>query len=384
MIQLNVNAIGSDGEPINGAIVTLFVMDAAGKPAPFEPAIRNWGNFYSADVPYAPGGSVGPYQVYGSATAQGYGTSYLPMTPWDGKATLTLTVTLQLFKRPFAPAPRVWTGNMCGQRIAGLPPVAGGAADASLFLSWFYDRYESPTRAVVRAAMKSCGYLDVLLSWPDSRSAGATPAAFVATCRELISDGFRPAVMLCSKDIDPHDVPGILANVMPVLPLLIGLVPRFCVGWELSLWLSPTQVQQLIDAFTPIWLTQAGTLGYVHWQEGYFSFPQQGQDNASFWRMQVGKLHGVLYQRRLTDDMPLYQSHLADCTSRCAGNFNMPADSGFGHPFDTVALEITAMPQFNGQMSEAEGDAWGRCALTTPAQHGPVGEVSVMGSGNGF
>ncbi len=59
---------------------------------------------------------------------------------------------------------------------------------------------------------------------------------------------------------------------------------------------------------------------------------------------------------------------------------NFPTDSGFGHPFDFVALEITAQPQFNGQMSEAEGNSWGQTAITTP----PVGRVIVQGSGNGL
>ena len=384
MIQLNVTARDPQGQPIDGAIVTLFTYDAAGKPAPFEPAIRTWANFYSSDQPYAPAGFHPPFMVYGTATAPGYQTSYIQSTTWDGKSSLDISIVLALFKRPFTPAPRVWTGQMCGLRVPGLPPVAGGAADPSLFLSWFYDRYAQGVRdGLLRPAMKGRGYLDTLLSWPDSRSVGATPASFLATCRELLADGLRPAVMLCSKDHDPPDVPSILANIAPVLPSLVGVVPRFCIGWELSLWLTPTDVQTLIDALAPVWLKQAGTLGYVHFQEGYFSFPQPGQNNASFWRLQVGKLTGVLYQRRLDDSQALYQAHLADCTTRCAGNFGMPLDSGFGHPFDTVAFEITAQPQFNGQMTEAEGDSWGRCALATPVQHGPAGDVRVMGSGNG-
>lgn len=386
MILLNVTAVDPEGQPIAGAIVTLFTFDAAGKPCPVEPAIRNWGNFYASDGAYAPAGTHPPFTVYGQATAPGYGVSYIPMTPWDGKSTLDLSVTLALFKRPFTPAPRVWTGNMCGLRIPGLPPVPGGAADPSLFLSWFYDRYQKSTRdGLLRPAMQG-RYPDVLLSWPDHQAIGGTAASFRAICLELVTAGFRPAVMLSAKPTSSADirtVPETLANIMLALPSLVGLVPRFCIGWELSLWLSPSDVQFLIDHCTPVWLKQAGTLGYVHFEQGYFSFPQPGHDNASFWRLQVGKLHGVLYQRRLSDDKPLYQAHLADCTTRCAGNFGMPRDSGFGHPFDVVALEITAMPQFNGQMSESDGDSWGRTAIATPPQSGPAGTVSVMGSGNG-
>jgi hypothetical protein len=47
--------------------------------------------------------------------------------------------------------------------------------------------------------------------------------------------------------------------------------------------------------------------------------------------------------------------------------------------FDFVALELTAMPQFNGTCSEAEGNRIGRLAINAPAVNG----VSVSGSGNG-
>ncbi len=225
-------------------------------------------------------------------------------------------------------------------------------------------------------------YPDVLLSWPDDRAFGRTPAQFLATCHELIADGFYPCPMLCSKDFDPADVPAILAALEPVLPLLIGVVPRVCIGWELSLWLSPTQVQDLIDRLAPMFVAY-GCKVYVHFQQGYLSFPQPDHDNASFWLKQMGKLTGVLHQRSLDWDPPMYQARLVDCLQRFAGQFNMPSDSGFGHPFDLVALEITAQTQFNGSMTEADGDAWGRVALDTPGVTGPFGLVRVMGSGNG-
>ena len=284
---------------------------------------------------------------------------------------------------PFKAAPRFWRGNMCGIHVAGLPVVDGGAGDPTLVLSWFYDRYNTSDRAAIRAAMKAKGYTHWLLSWPDSRAAGASPEPFLATCRELIADGFYPCVMLSSKVYDPSNTAGVLANIEPVLGLLVGVVPMLCVGWELSLWLTPAVVQELIDALHPQWLKQPDTLGYVHFQEGYAAFQQNGGTTADFWKLNVGKLHGILHQRDLSWDKPMYQARLVDVLQRCAGGFNWPADSGFGHPFDCVALEITASPQFNGQMSEAEGNSWGGVAIATPAQNGPFGPVSVMGSGNG-
>ncbi len=79
----------------------------------------------------------------------------------------------------------------------------------------------------------------------------------------------------------------------------------------------------------------------------------------------------------------MYQARIVDCLQRFAGQFFYPPDSGFGHPFDFVALEITAVDQFNGDMSEADGNTWGDTAISVPPEHGPLGPVSVMGSGNG-
>lgn len=277
--------------------------------------------------------------------------------------------------RIFKPAPRFWRGNLCGVRIAGLPPVAGGASDTSLVLSWFIDRYNRDDRQAIRSCWRISGYSHVALSWPDSEAAGATPESFRDTCLELIDAGFFPCVFWCSKDFNPPDVAAILANIEKPLSLLIGILPLACIGWELSLWLSPTQVQQLIDAIAPR-LTPSGCRVYVHFQQGYASFQQDGGIFADFWKLQVGKLTGLLHQRVLEQDPQQYwyaSGGLVDVLQRFAGNFFCPSDSGFGHPFDLVAWEITAQPQYNGEMSERDGDGWGSHAVSAPAQGGPAG-----------
>lgn len=279
--------------------------------------------------------------------------------------------------RPRPIAPRAYRGNMCGVRVAGLPPVPGGAADTSLVLSWFIDRYSPEDRQRIYAAWADRGCVDVLLSWPDSRSIAQSPAQFVATCQELVQAGFLPCVMGCSKDIDSPDVPTILASINQVLPLLVsaGVMPRFCIGWELSLWLSPTQVQQLIDALAPDLMAQQIKV-FVHFQEGYFSFQQPGHVGADFWNLNVGKLTGILHQRDLSWDKPMYQARIIDCLQRFDGQFGYNRNGGL---WDFIALEITAAIQFNGQMSETDGNWWGRTALATT----PVNGVCVQGSGNG-
>lgn len=288
-------------------------------------------------------------------------------------------------QRKFKPAPRDWSGNLCGIHVPGLPFVQGGAADASLVLSWFIDRYSPTDRQRIYAEWTDRKLTHVAISWPDSAAAGATPEKFRDTVLELMDAGFFPCVFWCSKDFDPPDVGAILANIEKPLSLLIGILPLSCIGWELSLWLSPTQVQQLIDAIAPR-LTPSGCRVYVHFQQGYASFQQDGGIFADFWKLQVGKLTGLLHQKVLTQNPEDYwyeSGGLADVLQRFAGNFFCPPDSGFGHPFDLVAWEITAMTQFDGSTDEQTGDWWGTHATLCPPQSGSAGQVRVMGSGNG-
>lgn len=274
---------------------------------------------------------------------------------------------------PFEPAPRYWRGNMCGVRVPGVLSVAGGARDASLILSWFYDRYHTAQeREQIRAEWKSRGYTHVLLSWPDSRNAGKSIVDFVGTIKELTEDGFFPCVMLSSKDYDGHSAASVKEGLIHVLPALVEVAPAVCVGWELSLWLTPSDVQELIDFVAP-YFTPSKTPVYVHFQERYMAFQKDGGSNADFWKANVGKLTGLLAQKMLSQDKAQFRDWINDCLQRFAGGFGMPKG------FDFVMLEITAQEQFNGNMSEAQGDAMGQFAIDSPA----VGNARVMGSGNG-
>lgn len=284
----------------------------------------------------------------------------------------------------FVPAPRQYQGNMCGVRVPGLPPILGDAADPSLVLSWFYPRYSPQDRAKIRAAWGT-KYPDVLLSWPDDRAVGLSAAQAGAIYQELIDDGFRPCVFLLSKVYDPTDFDGCMANIAPILPYLIGIVPRICIGWELNLFLSPEVLRQLIDALCPLF-TPAGTKCYPHFSEGVSTWQINGQNFASFWNRSIGKLTGVLRQEILSQTPPERRGAsggISDVLTRFAGNFGVSPDSGFGHPFDDIELEISASYQFNGSTTEAEGDIQGQWAIDTPPESGPAGLVGVLGSGNG-
>lgn len=369
-VAVVVKAGSNSGAPVVGAKVALtWIGGGAIGPSNAD------GYVAFTNVPKA------PTEVTVIVSATGFVSYSGPYT--FGAANQDVPVALQS-SIPIAPeAPREYCGNMCGVRIANLPNVAGGK-DPTLVLSWFYDRYDADGRKRVRDAWKARGYLDVLLSWPDSRDFGQSPDQFVGTCRELVADGFRPCVMLLSKYYDPaDDFAGCMAHVDQILDKLLEprCVSRIGIAWEQSLFLSPQIVQQLVDTIAPRCVA-AGVKCYTHDRGGYAKYPENATPEISFgeyWRRQVGKLTGILYQWNLDWHPDDLQPRLTDILERFAGGYGCPADSGFGHPFDLIALEITAMRQYDGQMSEADGDTWGTKAIETPAVNG----VRVQGSGNG-
>lgn len=278
---------------------------------------------------------------------------------------------------------RHWKGNMCGIRVSGLPPVPGGANDASLVLSWFYDRYEDPgNRQAIREGWKARGLTHTLLSLPDALALHDLDW-FVARIQELQTDVGPVCVFLTSKD---YPLP-ILSEAIPAL--IDAGVQSFCAGWELNLWQSPTQVQGIIDGVSAMLAVHkaAGNkraLLYVHFSSGVFAWQQDGQTTAAFWNANVGKLTGILFQKELDDDDALWQAHIQDGLTRFAGNDGFTTDSGFGHPFDYVICECSAEPQFNGDMTEAQGNHIGAAGMATPPCSGPTGvTVGVIGFGNG-
>lgn len=323
------------------------------------------------------------HQITLSVVAPGFKNSIqyptVPVTDQD------LALVLSSFKPPFTPAPRAWAGQMCGKRIKGLPPVAGGASDPALFLSWFYDRYPDTSKPTIRAEMLP-KYPDWLLSIPDSRAAGQSPAQFAATCSELIRAGARPAVMLASKVYDEPNAASIMAGLGDWLHRLVGLVPRFGVAWEANLWLQPVELQKLIDAVWAIVGLQAGTQLFYHGGPGNSAWQPDGFTFADFWNRNVHQLAGVFHQKIPEQTREQYRGDsggITDVLVRFAGGFNCTPDRGDGTPFVFWAGEIGAQQQFNGEMTEAAGDALGTWAIDTP----PVtnrATVPVDGSGNGY
>lgn len=396
--QLNINATSPDGQTIPEAILECVVLDKNLVQCPFEPKIKQQPNFYNGDVPFATAmgeAHPGPYFVYGTAQAAGMNPGYFPRdggfgVPWDGLTSLTISVPLT-FKLPFRAMPLFWKANMCGIRIPGLPDVLGGAAgNPDLFLSWFYHLYAPKLRrTVIQPAYKDRGLTHWLTSWPDAQDAGVTPEQFAAQQVELIAGGFYPCPFLSAKPTSSANVRTItetLANIKLVLPHLIAAkVPAVCIGWEMSLWVTPTELAWLRDQLYPL-IIPYGLRFYLHLQEGYPSFQEAGGTVADFWWGCVGKFTGLLYQKYLDQNDAQFLDSISDNLQRFCGGFNMPDHSGVQDgPFTWTALELDAMKQYNNNEPEAEGDRLGQLAINAPSVIGPTGvRAFVNGAGNGI
>ena len=123
---------------------------------------------------------------------------------------------------------------------------------------------------------------------------------------------------------------------------------------------------------------------YTHFSPGKGAWQEDGHDTAFFWNQHIGQLTGHFHQRIPFCTPEAYTVGASGCLDDMLMRFNgyggFSTDSGFGHPWDLIALEITASEQAEHGMSESDGDVWGRIALATP----PRGNVRVQGSGNGF
>lgn len=290
---------------------------------------------------------------------------------------------------PAAPNIRWWRGDMCGINLPGLPAVAGGAADPNLVLTWFIDRYSPVDQAAIIAEYKARGYTHWLLSWPDSRvgggvgSPGQSVAQFVATAQMIKANGLYPATFLFSKDFDGSD-----PNPALVDPVIAGLqaggvADIMSVGWELDLFNTPgPPIQAMIDHIAA--LVVPATNLYVHFSAGIVAWQADGDLGSVFWNANVNKLTGILHQKPISWDCGMYQARLADLLVRFgAGAAGWPSASGFGHPFDTVACEYSAVARFAGSMSEGDAMIVGNQAICSPGQDSGPPPTPVMGFNNG-
>ncbi len=283
-------------------------------------------------------------------------------------------------------APRIYRGDM-GIFIDGAPDVGAGG-DPNLVLSFMYPRYPSDWRAIIRAVWKQRQSLDVLLSWQDDAAYGLSLSQILIARQELCAEGFRPCEWMASKVYMPRDdAAGTLAIMEPTLAAFLAAdcISRYCVGGELDLWNTYDSLQAMTDAIAPRVNAIGRTLA-VHFSIDRADWrpDRPGSTFADYWNPNQGKLSGGLwFQSYSYDSDANLQAEMVPILERFAGNNGVVSDSGFGHPFDCHAVEISLEAMFDGNMGQAECDRRGRVILATTPQAGPAGIVSVMGSGNG-
>lgn len=287
-------------------------------------------------------------------------------------------------------APRLYRGDM-GVFIPGAPDVGAGG-DPELVLSFMYPRYPAAFRKTIRAVWQARQSLDVLLSWQDDAAASLSLVASLAARQELCAAGFRPCEWLSSKTymlaVGARDNAPLALQIMaPTLAAFLkaDCISRYCVGGELDLWNTYASLQALIDALAPA-VNGIGRTLAVHFSTNRADWrpDHPGSTFAEFWNPNQGKLSGGLwFQSDSSANDADLQGEMIPILTRFAGNAGVVPDSGFGHPFDCHAVEISLQAMFDGSMGQAECDRRGSVLLATPPQGGPAGIVSVMGSGNG-
>lgn len=277
-----------------------------------------------------------------------------------------------------------------GVFIDGAPDVGAGGAPG-LVLSFMYPRYPPEFRATIRAVWKARQSLDVLLSWQDDAAYGIRLGPCVAIRQELCADGFRPCEWLSSKTYmqaagAQDNAPLALQILEPTFAAFLeaDCISRYCVGGELDLWNTYDSLQAMTDAMAPRVIAAGRTLA-VHFSTNRADWrpDHPGSTFADYWNPNQGKLSALWFQADSDASDADLQAEMIPILERFAGNDGVVPDSGFGHPFDCHAVEISLQKMFNGDMGQAECDRRGSVELATPSQGGPAGVVSVMGSGNG-
>ena len=273
-----------------------------------------------------------------------------------------------------------WKGNDCGIHLSYLPPVEGGSSDPTLFVAWMYPRYPKEIRDRVREDY-SKHFTHIALSWPDDAAWGYSPLEALKIYQEWDNTPVRVGVFLTAKGNGyDHNVDAAFEFAREMLEVAVGVIPCFIDGWEESLWLNPDEIWELASLVAAeVFAEEPLTLLYIHLQEGYMSFPFPDKDNASFWWPLQGLVHGILLQKRLSEDDSQFTNWLQDCLQRFNGGWNMPPTNGIdGECIQGVAWELNYMTQFFDGAPTSSGNHLGDVAIAQTFK-----EIEIMGSGNG-
>lgn len=318
-----------------------------------------------------------------------------PLPPFDTDTTdpengAHLHVNTRMWQQiPPRCTPHWWRGNAFGVTVPGLPYVTGGASGPAQTraLSWFLNRYPPKDQDRIIQANLDRNYDKFILSPEDSYASGQSIDDYVAMAAYVHQAGLVPAHMVFSKihgrnpDPSRHDL--LLEKLKEK-----GLLNVLSVGWELDLFMDPgsvitgqpSYIQKVIDH---VWsrVYDAGPLMYVHFSPDKFSWQKDSPpppdprslNGGDFWKPNVGKLTGNLYQCDPNWSVGMMQAKINDGLVRlkAGGAWGLPVD------FDVVAYETIATKQYYDEADEDRGDLVGYEVLCSE------GPMPVMGGCNG-
>ena len=273
---------------------------------------------------------------------------------------------------------RGWKGDFAGMQV-------GALGQYGKFFTAFYSQYSSSDRAAFRAAYAARQYKQVPISIASGTyhgfypafDYGSNPAGFKVFLDELLGDGLVPVVFLTPDD---GVLPGLntgldwtaaKAIIDPWFSPFYSYAATWsevgvaCVGWEVNDYLSSDAITGLCQYCRT--LLGSSPLLYVHFTPGHNAGADPGN---AWWTSMRNVLTGILYQEGSRNG-DLLRDGCSELTVRFQnGIHGWPTDSGFGHPFDTIAFEYDAYWEVNQGASEAEGIRMGSTGMyaNPPAQ----------------
>lgn len=314
-----------------------------------------------------------------------------PLPPFDPDTTdpdtgAPLPVYTVLREEPPAKADvSWWRGDAWGITVPGLPGVAGGANGPAQqrVLTYFLDRYGRDWEAVILEMHRDYGYTHISLSPQDSFANGQSEDDYVAMAIRCREAGLFVHHLLRSKYYTDLHAPDLSAPDALVERLLESdAADVFTPAWECNCW-SPQIVRQMVDHDAARIGTRARIM--LHFLPHYISWQANDETPTDFWRANVGKVDGVLYQCIPTWSAGMMAARTQDCLDRLApGGLWGLGDSGRGHPFDLTVWETIATCQFGNGVDgdgrtadENIGNLKGYETVCSP------GLMCVKGYGNG-
>lgn len=262
-------------------------------------------------------------------------------------------------------------------RFPWLEAIPGGNSDRTLPFLPHLDRYSPASQDRILKEKRQAGYTHFTLSWPDSRDgAGQSIPQYVETAKRVKQAGmfvdhhFFAKPPYDSQNSAPENAYGVIDALLSA-----GVLDIATVGWEMNAFLQPgSQIQNFIDKIS-LRVRQSNPIPtpvYLHFLPHYAAWQTNSESPHDFWMRQSGKVTGLKYQADPDWDAGMTCARTQDVLVRLGpgGLWGTPG-------FSVVAWETSAMTQWNGGMSEVEGDLIGYEQLCTP------GPIHLSGYGNG-